>query len=669
MLDIKKFLKGLRILNSNDQTKAVETTVSDTATTNTKLTLVAKQNKNTTLEFPNTPAMVTTDELVTVQSEQTFKNKKLDDSTTAIVDSTDPSKTITFDAAGTPSTTTTLRAQQSANRILDLPDASDVLVARNTVDNLTNKTLTDPTINGGSINNVNSITTTGDVTVGGNLTVNGTTTSVNTDDLNVEDKNITVNFGGNDASSEGAGLTVARTGTPGSLIYKDASASKFAAGALGSESDIVTTLATQTIENKTFIDPVAEAYVLDEIPVTPATPAPGQYKIYAKPDGFAYFLDDNGVETLLGNDGNISFGFQEVLAGTVDGINDTFGPLTQDVLDGNSAAVSVDGLFILNDKYNINTIMGQKYVVFTPGNIPVAGQIIEAFYLYRAADPGGGGGGGGSVNPANSPPLDISSVASVGTSLEYAREDHVHRGTRSIAKSGSPQLYGDITVSEGSKITLTQTLQDISIATTAAEVGSAPPANVGSAAVVGVSTLASRQDHVHRGVHSISKSGSASLFGDVTLSEGSNITLVQSGNNIEITAGGTVGASYRLGANFSASPTIPVNYNIVEYDTHSAVTVSPTAWRFTAPSTGKYHISGPQNAGAGAGAHLFKNGVQYKGAGAFSYAAGITGMINVTLNLNAGDFIDLRPHVAVTVIGGALNSYLTSNITITKVGN
>jgi len=91
-----------------------------------------------------------------------------------------------------------------------------------------------------------------DVVVQGNFQVNGTTTYVNTTDLEVTDKNITVNKAGNDASSEGAGLTVDRTTTDGSLIYKDASATKWAAGSLGSEVDLVGTTSTQTLTNKTI---------------------------------------------------------------------------------------------------------------------------------------------------------------------------------------------------------------------------------------------------------------------------------------------------------------------------------------------------------------------------------------------------------------------------------
>ena len=88
--------------------------------------------------------------------------------------------------------------------------------------------------------------------VRGDLQVDGTTTTVNSATLDVADANITVNDGGNDASSEGAGLTVERTGTDGSLIYKDASASKWAIGPAGSEVDAVDISSTQTLTNKTI---------------------------------------------------------------------------------------------------------------------------------------------------------------------------------------------------------------------------------------------------------------------------------------------------------------------------------------------------------------------------------------------------------------------------------
>lgn len=75
-----------------------------------------------------------------------LKNKDLEDSTTAIVDASDTTKKILFDAAGTTGTTTTLTGSQTANRVLTLPDVTDTLVGKTTTDILTNKTLTSPTL-------------------------------------------------------------------------------------------------------------------------------------------------------------------------------------------------------------------------------------------------------------------------------------------------------------------------------------------------------------------------------------------------------------------------------------------------------------------------------------------------------------------------------------------
>jgi len=92
----------------------------------------------------------------------------------------------------------------------------------------------------------------GNLVVSGDLTVNGTTTTVNSATLDVTDTNITVNNTGNDASSEGAGLTVERTGTDGSFVYEDALTSKWKLGALGSEVEVADVSSTQTLTNKTI---------------------------------------------------------------------------------------------------------------------------------------------------------------------------------------------------------------------------------------------------------------------------------------------------------------------------------------------------------------------------------------------------------------------------------
>ena len=136
----------------------------------------------------------------------------------------------------------------------------------------------------------------GNLTITGDLTVNGTTTTIDTTNLLVEDKNIVINNGGDDASSEGAGVTVERTGTDGSIIYKDASATKFAVGPVGSEVDLVGTSSAQVLTVKIFDDEVT----LKEI-ATPTTPASGYQAIY--PDstsGKMTIVDDTGLISTTG---------------------------------------------------------------------------------------------------------------------------------------------------------------------------------------------------------------------------------------------------------------------------------------------------------------------------------------------------------------------------------
>lgn len=97
------------------------------------------------------------------QGANRLKNKDLEDATTAIVDATDPTKKIKFDAQGNTGTTTTLLSSQTVNRTITLPNATDTLVARDTQDTLTNKTLSSPILTAPTINSGASLTTTSTV--------------------------------------------------------------------------------------------------------------------------------------------------------------------------------------------------------------------------------------------------------------------------------------------------------------------------------------------------------------------------------------------------------------------------------------------------------------------------------------------------------------------------
>jgi hypothetical protein len=81
-------------------------------------------------------------------------NGEFDDETFKVSDDGDSTKVVEFELAGaTTATTTTLALNQTANRVLTFPDATDVLVARDTTDDLTNKTLIAPIID--EINDAN----------------------------------------------------------------------------------------------------------------------------------------------------------------------------------------------------------------------------------------------------------------------------------------------------------------------------------------------------------------------------------------------------------------------------------------------------------------------------------------------------------------------------------
>jgi hypothetical protein len=155
---------------------------------------------------------------------------------------------------------------------------------------------------------------------------------------------------------------------------------------------------------------------------------------------------------------------------------------------------------------------------------------------------------------ASTAPADVGSSASIGSGTTSARADHVHRGVASVAKSGSSQLFGDVTVTGSGGTTVTQALQNLDISSPA--LSSTAPSDVGSSASIGSGTTAAKADHVHRGVFSVSKNGSTQLFGSVTLSAGTGISLTQSSQDISIAATSSGGGGGSLTFYDTASPEI-----------------------------------------------------------------------------------------------------------------
>ena len=152
-----------------------------------------------------------------------------------------------------------------------------------------------------NITGVNDLGVGGALTVTGDLTVNGTTTTINTATLDVEDVNITINKNGNQATANNAaGLTVEMSdATDVTLIYNSALASRWKIGDVGSEIEVVTTTAQQTITTKD-IDLTGTASANNRVVVSSDTTV--NLTALARKKGVLYF--DDTSNTYKGDDGS-----------------------------------------------------------------------------------------------------------------------------------------------------------------------------------------------------------------------------------------------------------------------------------------------------------------------------------------------------------------------------
>jgi len=155
-------------------------------------------------------------------------------------------------------TTTTTTSLWSSQKIQDELDTK-INAATPMTDNKLVKSVgtsgVDVEATGIDVDDSNNVTGINNLIIDGDLTVNGDTTSVNTETLDVEDANITINKGGTQASADAgnAGLTVEMSdATDVELGYDSTTASKMALGEVGSQSEIITATHAQTVSNKTI---------------------------------------------------------------------------------------------------------------------------------------------------------------------------------------------------------------------------------------------------------------------------------------------------------------------------------------------------------------------------------------------------------------------------------
>lgn len=168
------------------------------------------------------------------------------------------------------------------------------------------------------------------------------------------------------------------------------------------------------------------------------------------------------------------------------------------------------------------------------------------------------------------------------------------------------------------------------------------------------------------GIYLKTSATSASFVADGTLHY---LSIQRASGPSVVAASESVNASYYCSTAFAASPTVPVNFDLREWDSHNAVTVSATAWRFTAPVSGTYLVTMTGQASVSTPVNFYKNGVNYKymyNVNAGTISSGNAG----TIKLQAGEFFDLRPFTSSTFSGnGTLSQVNSSNISITRTGN
>ncbi len=130
-----------------------------------------------------------------------------------------------------------------------------------------------------------------------------------------------------------------------------------------------------------------------------------------------------------------------------------------------------------------------------------------------------------------------------------------------------------------------------------------------------------------------------------------------------------VSASYWCSANRSSDTSTPINYDSRDIDTHGAVTTG-SGWRFTAPISGVYNVQLAAHAGnvVSYGLLIYKNGVAFKSL-AFNNSSTSTINGSTSIQLNAGEYIDIRSSIAVVITGGTLATANVANISITRVAN
>jgi hypothetical protein len=215
----------------------------------------------------------------------------------------------------------------------------------------------------------NDATITGDLTVStnaviaGDLTVNGTTTTINTETLDVKDKNITLNYGGDTISADGAGITIedaVGAGTDATILW-DGSSDTFDFSHAIDVTGTITADNNLTIQNSTAYGSIELGGVSGGF-IDIKRPFSDDYDLRLIAEG------DGGVINVASGELTIQRAGSAKLATTSTGI-DVTGDIT--------VSGTVDGRDVVTDGTKLDTVETNADVTDTV-NVTAAGALMDS---------------------------------------------------------------------------------------------------------------------------------------------------------------------------------------------------------------------------------------------------------------------------------------------------
>ena len=179
---------------------------------------------------------------------------------------------------------------------------------------------------------------------------------------------------------------------------------------------------------------------------------------------------------------------------------------------------------------------------------------------------------------------------SQGVATSFARSDHVHAIVTGIAVTQLADQANFL----GSSASLSRSDHIHNIPTDT-------PVSIGTANAIGTSSSFARSNHIHQGVHSITVASGTARYGDITLTQGSGITISDSSGNYTFIANTVTGSGLKIKAglvtsgSFAGNPKkATVTFSTAFASTAYAITITGIDnrnWTYESKAAGSFVIN------------------------------------------------------------------------------